>query len=116
MLMTAHELHELVKDVPKEAWPDVRYRAGTANTNFHAKWIHGDGRIGDDSATMFFEASMVRWLCRWGIDHSLVIDPEYLDNPGWAVLDGTNTPLGNGVTLIAALAAACKAVAKENAQ
>jgi len=121
--MTANDLYEIVRDVPREAWP-----AGYVyDWNYHgpkrAKYWHKiDSRRDDDETESAFVGSMTAWLLRqeWrglGRGHLLIdelddgdvaIDMQYVE------LDGTTETYRicdmHASSLVAALAAACKEV------
>lgn len=60
MTMTATELYELVKDVPREAWPD-EIEWDTHLIVFGCPH-YPDWRLLENHAVLLFEASMSRWL------------------------------------------------------
>lgn len=124
--MNAIELHEIVKDVPREAWPScvtgwirgiyVEVRTSETGDKPHAVSSH----MFAEDAVLLFEASMMRWL----LTKSLYLVPVYhvkdsIDGKGWQVFgsdlayESLWTPsrqtISNG-SFIEALAAACKAV------
>lgn len=106
--MTAQELFEIVKDVPKDAWPnDLPWEDMKAETALQSAtpWYGLASRITVDRATMLFESSMLRWLAVHGdpLIRSLneVVGYQHDDVPEW---------IGTGPTFVHALADACKKV------
>jgi len=102
MSMTAAELFEVVKDVPREAWPDIDW------TN--VRWVDGDteSHVTATVAEHAFIGSMTAWL----LDRGILVGKRFKENAFWTVdTNDSNKRLGNFGTLVAALAAACKEAA-----
>lgn len=104
--MTAAELYEIVKDVPREAWPSGMHYDWNLHGPKRAKhWHDGDMRMSDTTAELVFIGSMTAWLA----SHNWVPSSHV-----WR--DGARVELFNGAmhrasSLVAALAAACKEAA-----
>ena len=103
--MTAKELYEIVKDVPREAWPEeIVWDTGLE------VWVDTWGATYPPvkRIALLFEASMTRWLMLYGkvtYTEGATVDfePFYtVEFQGWNV--------ETRGTLVEALAAACKAV------
>ena len=136
--MTAAELYDIVKDVPREAWPECMFYNPHDEYPPFWKWITptdqrdktyaGCGR-NTDEAELLFVGSMTKWRadstaneseekCR----DSLTIFANWCHEDGRVGYLVTINGFGNcthphspdeswfGTTLVAALAAACKAV------
>lgn len=102
--MTAAELNEIVKDVPREAWPNMLYFERD-NWRLTDHDYHDDMEIQACVAEQMFIGSMTAWLA----SHNWVPSSHI-----WR--DGARVELSNGAmhrasSLVAALAAACKEVA-----
>ena len=111
--MTAAELFEVVKDVPREAWPT------TTTIKYYAEdfdWWCTDRchYVGSNVACLMFEASMAAWLARrtWIVKHEYYESegPDDTTNGGWRV-DRCGGGVFEAPTRVAALAAACKEAA-----
>lgn len=114
--MNAMQLYEIVKDVPKEAWPQSAHCDGKPAICLS----HGEGywvmtgylglpedRVVDVAyATLMFEASMMRWL--ENELNGIELDRDSYEH---SVQWGWGGAVGN--TRIGSLAIACRAVAKE---
>lgn len=108
MTMTAARLYEIVKDVPKDAWPKVWY--DEYDRLWHEHW--NDCTILPDLAKAAFVGAMVAWLIKEGSPSSFTLLDmgdfqrvhEYHDGTGYEIMNNYDKP-----TLIEALAAACKA-------
>lgn len=116
--MNASELYAIVKDVPKEAWPDISWCNGAWFETDRDGLIHRHSlSLEVETSVLMFEASMMRWLCRTlmakkGMPHVLVVAPED-DDDRWRVFRSDRTHcIGVENTFVEALAAACKAVAQ----
>lgn len=112
--MNAIELYEVVKDVPREAWPH-----GPSRPMFYCEvrgFYHDCGMVCplvvSWEAVMLFEASVMRWL----LSKAIIVHVYYSHQDGRTSL----TLNGSGIngtlhidkpSLVEALAAACKAVA-----
>ena len=123
--MNASELHELVKNLPREAWPvDLDLLTEGSNANWggvqcrvvcDSWWLDprdaDDAKsIGTDHAVLLFEASMMRWLStrsmplivkNYGFEVELAAFDR--DKPFKAI---------KAKSMIEALAAACRAVSQ----
>lgn len=114
--MTAQELYEIVKDVPEAAWPSTIH----FDSDFGWKLFDdfNDGRIGVETAEAAFVGAMVAWLIGEGY-HAHEWDSN--SDAGTATLVlydreftvSTDKYRGMG-TLVALLAAACKATKQED--
>ncbi len=114
--MTPTEIYDIVKDVPREAWPEnIQYYEDCR------EWAHYHcGIVNVEFVTLLLEASMVRRLHKFG----MFIVPVYLvpnktDGRGYQLLGNDTkyerywTPSGEtlpGDSYIEVLAAACKEV------
>lgn len=106
--MNASDLYEVVKDVPREAWPScvtgwirgiyVEVRTSETGDKPHAVSSH----MFTEDAILLFEASMMRRLAT-RLDWSVVV---YKSQSTWFVVIGPDEWAGS--SLIEALAAACK--------
>jgi len=120
--MNANELYEIVKGVPREAWPvsdDGRYELVWRSDKEAFWWVVRNGytRVHSEvSPVMCFEASMMRWLCRTlmassGMPYVRVVAPED-EEDRWRIFKSNRTHcIAVENTFVEALAAACKAVA-----
>jgi hypothetical protein len=121
MLMTAHELHELVKDVPKEAWPENCYFLDVYLTSqgwYKIPVQDPDSMILDNHIELLFVGSMTHYLIGEG-HHSFnfVLGDDDVTLELYEKTFCVRLDIGSRVqTTTRLLAAACKAVAKENAQ
>jgi len=110
--MNAKELFEIVKDVPREWWPE-----DTGYDSDAQVWINTDDQYPIHHPELCFEASMMRWLCRKlmaskGMPHVSVVAPEDGEDR-WRIFKSTRTHcIAVENTLVEVLAAACKAVGK----
>jgi hypothetical protein len=104
--MTAAELYEIVKDVPRDAWPEVMESEDGA-------WYHRYGpsfsaQVAEGDAALMFVGSMVAWLATYG---EVVVTPTFdSGSMSYVSIQVCNHDWIGGKTLIAALAAACKGV------
>lgn len=110
--MTAQELFEVVKDVPREAWPQIFHKLHFDGDS----WSLDDTRIDVSEAALMFEASMVRWLISNG-HHSFEWDPGETDVYGPSLdvmgLETIHAPSNfnpRGCDILWLLAAAVRAV------
>jgi len=102
MSMTAAELFEVVKDVPREAWPDIDW------TN--VRWVDGDteSHVTATVAEHAFIGSMTAWL----MQRDVFASKSRFEETYWTIdMNNLNHRLGNYKSLVAALAAACKEAA-----
>lgn len=104
--MTATELREITDGLPMEAMPKGRFACVTIGNT--TEWIDDEGPIGDATAVLAVEASMIRWLAQ---------HPKYHGSPlpFWRCGD-QHWHFGNTIEFYAdspvyTLAAAVKAVA-----
>lgn len=119
--MTAAEIYDIVKDVPKEAWPNddgmilVNYLEDHRISGTRCLWCFCDdlGRMCDETCSsrcveFLFEASMARWIGGYE-----VIAPDYHHRhfghkPNeWRVVIKDGLFVCRSHTLLGALAAAC---------
>lgn len=108
--MNASELYAIVKDVPKEAWPDISWCNGAWFETDRDGLIHRHSlSLEVETSVLMFEASMMRWLISQG-HHEFTWDPGNKDG------DATTLTLYSvaypAPTILEGLAAACKAVAQ----
>ena len=112
--MTANELYEIVKDVPREAWP-VNLWYFPAITCGDKAVMNADGAwrerpngqfVSDATAESAFVGSMTAWLVKTGTVTSEDLGHYRQVGLGW------NGVEYEGDSLVAALAAACKEVAQ----
>lgn len=118
--MTAKELHELVKDVPKEAWPGVAYfrfgeKADWLLDEDRPEWPPWSNKLQEGAVVLMFEASMTRWLVgegfhsfEWGNGESPTVTLDLYDHHFENKSERDS--------LVKLLAAACKDVAQENSK
>ena len=104
MSMTAAELFEVVKDVPREAWPkDLGWHGLGRWTNGDSEWYMTEAH-----AELAFIGSMTAWL----LDRGVFASKRFNENAFWTIdTNDTSKRSGNFGTLVAALAAACKEAA-----
>lgn len=103
--MTAQELYDIVKDVPREAWPSM---AEPVNGAWYMDKHPDADTCPMENVVLMFEASMMRWLAKRGtfcIDHMEGERPPVVTS----YADGS-ARTWKGSTIVEALAAACKAV------
>jgi hypothetical protein len=104
--VNAAELYEIVKDVPREAWPDLKYQPAQSCPVDEWRQLGTNWRQDVDVAEAAFVGAMVAWLFknkkRWPIPAAQFPVVEICGR--WSV-DKDPKPYP---TLIAALAAACK--------
>lgn len=102
--MTAAELYEVVKDVPREAWPELTWDG--------VEWSNSrrDEDVSARIAEHAFIGSMTAWLAggMW-INHRTHTDGEMIYKV--KASDGGRSVYGDHRNLVAALAAACKEAA-----
>lgn len=125
MAMNAAELSEIVKDVPREAWPDalrLEPHVWHVQSAEPGVWVS----LSAQNAALLFEASMMRWLTTHTDGETNGEVTVYCNDDrsrNWVLLfrDGCGPPHKDFVkriedkpSLVEALADACKAVAKEN--
>lgn len=112
--MTAHELYEIVKDVPREAWPEYLSWHPCITGGYFKADCDETGSMLDTHAKLAFIGSMMKWLLdRDAVIQRLVDGRHGIRIPVWKAgrdseLIGANWHLSP--TLIEALAAACKVV------
>lgn len=107
--MTAAELYEVVKDVPREAWPNgVHYDWNVHGPKRAKHWHDGDMRMSDTTAELAFIGSMTAWL----MNRNVFASKSQFDESYWTIdMNNVSKRSGNYRTLVAALAAACKEAA-----
>ena len=105
--MTANDLYEIVKDVPREAWP-----RGVGYSNTLMAFEHAQEQthtvFDDEHAELMFVGSMTAWLLR-------TCDRVETQSTPWGSVECTTCGEEHRVeasSLVAALAAACKEVAQ----
>lgn len=101
--MTAAELYEVVKDVPREAWP---------------KLLEWDGQCFEDKSVGCFpsdaiiEAAFIGSMTAWLMNRNVFASKSQFDESYWTInMNNVSRRSGNYRTLVAALAAACKEAA-----
>jgi hypothetical protein len=109
--MTATDLYEIVRDVPREAWPELEWEDG---------WFvdtEQTSAILTSVAETAFVGSMLSRLSRKhdGSKRTVIVSGNLV---GWPENDrelssGVWTWYGTGTSLVAALAAACKEVGND---
>jgi hypothetical protein len=102
--MTAAELFEVVKDVPREAWPELTWDG--------VEWSNSrrDEDISARIAEHAFIGSMTAWLAGRGFFPTCNVWDDGKD-PRASVLINNRQMSHGGTSLVAALAAACKEAA-----
>jgi hypothetical protein len=102
--MTAPDLYEIVRDVPREAWPDLTYTCGDL-------WIDTDGLYPGKMSIIesAFVGSMIIHLAKRGFFPTCNVWDDG-KNPRASVLINNRQMSHGGSSLVAALAAACKEV------
>jgi hypothetical protein len=106
MTMTAKELYEIVRDVPKDAWPTISY-----HLHLQEWHNHNDQPMLVDLAEAAFVGAMVAWL----LDRGLFLCKSAVSGTYYAVdTNNVNHRFGNYKTPIEALTAACKATKQED--
>lgn len=99
--MTAAELYEIVKDVPREAWPkDLGWHGLGRWTNGDSEWY-----ITEAHAELAFIGSMTAWLA----ERLDVVETVRRFDSSFMVRTSRTTTVQT--SLVAALAAACKEAA-----
>lgn len=107
--MTAADLFEIVKDVPRQAWPEGAYFGLAFGKPDFVAWEDG-AKPSDRVAELAFIGSMTAWLAGglW-INRRMHTDGEMIYKV--KASDGGCSVYGEHRTLVAALAAACKEAA-----
>lgn len=100
--MNAQQLFDIVKDLPREAWPELKYSEYPVSN--YPMWSENGRAIADWLAVLAFESSLTRWLIGQGFhrfewSHNSDTDKVILDLYGNAFV---------ATTLIEALAAAVR--------
>ncbi len=102
--MTASELYEIVKDVPRVAWPDLEW--------VDMRWVdgHTEAYTRPELAEQAFVGSMTAWLVERG-QYPTSSKVGAGDDLRYITLTfADESKKGVGTSLVAALAAACKEV------
>ena len=96
--MTATDLYEIVRDVPREAWPELEWHGG--------RWVdgHTESYTRPELAGQAFVGSMLAWLA------SKFETVVYRHNESTKHTVSQDIKEWEGDSLVAALAAACKEV------
>lgn len=111
--MTAAEIFQAVKDVPREAWPDGMVQSALDNW-----FLDGNGHtvpsyVTPADAELLFIGSMVVWLSSELRSDGISIASDDETEDGWIVeIRGHNGHMrsASGRGRLGALAAACKAI------
>ncbi len=100
--MTATDLYEIVRDVPREAWPELDWHGG--------RWVdgHTEAYTRPELAEQAFVGSMTAWLALKVAYSSVAV---FSDGSAQVGLSNRIKSC-RASSLVAALAAACKEVGK----
>ena len=121
--MDAKQLHELVKDWPREAWPegltwllpDGQYPIATIETIGTGDVVYRYRGIMPQHATLLFEASGMRWYIEQQRGAMKAAYVALRDDGWWSVRYGEDSDAdGSGDTIIEAISAAVLAMAERS--
>jgi len=100
--MTAAELNEVVKDVPREAWPELTWDG--------VEW--SNSRRDEDVSARITELAFIGSMTAWLMNRNVFASKSQFDESYWTIdMNNVSRRSGNYRTLVAALAAACKEAA-----
>ena len=113
MSMTAAELYEIVKDVPREAWPEqFDWYEETGESPYRCFTVNGEEyNYKNNLLELAFIGSMTAWLCGRNIEIKRQSHENSQLRYTVTACNGWEDVVSVHVELVAALAAACKEAA-----